>query len=162
MHFHWPSACPSCFKLVWFRSFPVNLTVISRRRPNFGKRWLLDERQKHLPSSGMMKAIDYGLGRWKELTAFIKHLPLPLTNNDAERALRHSVLGRKNFAGSKSIDGADTAATLYTIVESCKKASIQPRNYLKYVIEERWHNRQPLSPLRYSWMKNGKPARVGQ
>lgn len=124
--------------------------------------WLLEERQKHLPSSGMVKAIDYGLGRWKELTVYIKHLPLPLTNNDAERALRHSVLGRKNFAGSKSIDGADIAATLYTIVESCKKASIQPRNYLKYVIEEHWHKRQTLSPLRYSWMKNGKPARVGQ
>ena len=84
--------------------------------------WLLKEREKHLPSSGMIKAIDYGVGRWKQLTAFLTCLALPLTNNDAERALRHSVLGRKNFAGSKSIDGADTAATLYTIIESCKKA----------------------------------------
>ena len=111
--------------------------------------WLLKEREKHLPSSGMIKAIDYGVGRWKQLTAFLTCLALPLTNNDAERALRHSVLGRKNFAGSKSIDGADTAATLYTIIESCKKANLQPRNYLKYLITERWHKREPLSPLRY-------------
>ena len=57
--------------------------------------------------------------------------------------------------------GADVAATLYTVIESCKKASLQPRDYLKYVITERWQKRQPLSPLRYSWMKRGKPKHAG-
>lgn len=122
----------------------------------------LEIRSKHFSSSGLVKAIDYCFGRWKELTAFTAKLELPLTNNDPERALRHVVLGRKNFAGSKTINGADVAATLYTIIESCKKASLQPTAYLKYVITERWHKREPLSPLRYSWMKYGKPKHAGQ
>jgi transposase len=119
-------------------------------------------RPKHLPGSGLVKAIDYCLGRWKELSAFTTNLALPLTNNDPERALRHVVLGRKNFAGSKTINGADVAATLYTVIESCKKANLQPREYLNYVVTERWHKRQPLSPLRYSWMRFGKPTNAGQ
>jgi hypothetical protein len=124
--------------------------------------WFLEIRPKHFPQSGFVKAIDYCLGRWKELTAFTTTLELPLTNNDPERALRHVVLGRKNFGGSKTINGADVAATLYTIIESCKKANLQPKVYLKYLITERWHKRDPLSPLRYSWMKYGKPKHAGQ
>jgi transposase len=131
--------------------------VLGRLRSLF-----LELRPKFFPGSGFVKAIDYCLGRWKELTAFTNTLPLPLTNNDPERALRHVVLGRKNFAGSKTINGADVAATLYTVIESCKKASLQPKEYLKYVVTERWHKRQPLSPLQYSWMTRGKPKRAGQ
>ena len=124
--------------------------------------WFLKTRSNHMPSSGLVKAIDYCLGRWKELTAFTSTLALPLTNNDAERALRHSVVGRKNFAGSKTINGADTAAALYTVIESAKKASLQPKEYMTYLITERWHKRVPLSPLRYSWMRYGKPKHAGQ
>jgi transposase len=119
-------------------------------------------RPKYFPSSGLVSAIDYCFGRWKELTAFTTNLNLPLTNNDPERALRQVVMGRKNFAGSKTINGADVAATLYTIIESCKKASLQPKEYLKYLITERWHKRAPLSPLRYNWMRYGKPKHAGQ
>lgn len=123
---------------------------------------LLEIRSKHFPSSGLVSAIDYCFGRWKELSAFTTTLRLPLTNNDAERSLRHVVLGRKNFAGSKTINGADVAATLYTVIESCKKADLQPKVYLKYLITENWHKREPLSPLRYCWMKYGKPEHLSQ
>lgn len=91
---------------------------------------------------------------------FLKDLSLPLSNNDAERALRHVVLGRKNFAGSKTINGADVAATLYTVIESAKKSGLQPREYMKYVIEERWHGRDPKSPYEISIEKFGKNDRV--
>jgi hypothetical protein len=72
----------------------------------------------------------------------------------AERALRHIVMGRKNFAGSKSIDGADVAAVLYTVIESAKRAGLQPRDYLKYVVTERWYKRIPLSPPRLARLQN--------
>ena len=64
-------------------------------------------------------------------------------------------MGRKNFAGSKSIDGADVAAVLYTVIESAKRASLNPSYYLKYVITERWHGRVPLSPLRLALVAYG-------
>lgn len=119
------------------------------------KQWLLETRTRFLPGDGIVKAIDYCLKYWSGLTLFLKDLSVPLSNNDAERALRHIVMGRKNFAGSKSIDGADVAAVLYTVIESAKRASLQPSDYLKYVITERWHGRQPLSPLRLALIKYG-------
>jgi hypothetical protein len=39
---------------------------------------------------------------------------------------QYALLGRKNFADSKTINGADTAATLYTLIESWKKPVFSP------------------------------------
>jgi transposase len=111
------------------------------------RRWMLETREKFLPQDGIIKAIDYCLKLWPGLTLFLKDLSLPLTNNDAERALRHVVMGRKNFLGSKSIDGADVAATLYTVIETAKRAGLEPKKYLTYVMCAVWHGRKPLSPL---------------
>lgn len=104
------------------------------------------------------KAARYVLSAWKEFTAFIDDVRLPLSNNDAERALRHAVLGRKNFNGSKTINGADTAAILYSVIESCKKVELDPVHYLKYVITENQNDREPLTPLAYA---KGKRCRDG-
>ncbi len=96
------------------------------------------------------KAINYVLNAWAEFTAFLIDVQIPLSNNDAERALRHAVLGRKSFNGSKTINGADVAATLYTIIVSAKKVQIDPIEYMKYVITENQCDRKPLTPLKYA------------
>ena len=93
------------------------------------------------------KAANYVLSGWTEFTAFINDLRLPLSNNAAERALRHAVLGRKNLNGSKTINGADAAATLYSIIESCKRVELDPVDYMKYVTTENHNDRAPLTPL---------------
>jgi transposase len=118
--------------------------------------WLWEAKRRFLPGDGIVAAANYCLKRWHHLTLFLADLTVPLDNNDAERALRHVVMGRKNFAGSKSIDGADVAATLYTVIETAKKVGLDPREYLKYVITECWHRRDPKSPLEYSLEKFGK------
>lgn len=122
--------------------------------------WLIEQSPNYLPGDGLKKAINYAANHWTDLTTFLKDLSLPLSNNDAERALRHVVLGRKNFAGSKTINGADVAAILYTIIESAKKAGLQPKIYMKYVIEERWHNREPKTPSQLALEKFGTNERV--
>jgi len=122
--------------------------------------WLWDVKRRYLPGDGIVAGANYSLKRWKELTLFLRDLTVPLDNNYAELALRHIVMGRKNFAGSKTIDGADVAATLYTVIESCKKVGLDPREYLKYIITERWHERDPKSPLEYSLQKFGKNEEV--
>ena len=122
--------------------------------------WLIDQTPRYLPGDGIKKAINYCANHWTDLTTFLKDLSLPLSNNDAERALRHVVLGRKNFAGSKTINGADVAATLYTIIESAKKAALQPKAYMKYAIEERWHGREPKTPSQMAREKFGPNKRV--
>lgn len=112
--------------------------------------WMLKTRARYLESTGLHRAIAYCLKFWKELTAFTQDLSLPLSNNDAERAIRHIVMGRKNFNGSKTINGADTAASLYTVIASCKRVGLQPAQYLKYLMEAR-HFRDPvLTPFERS------------
>lgn len=122
--------------------------------------WLLKTKVKFLPSEGISKAIQYCLNFWPELIHFLKDLSVPIDNNEAERAIRHSVMGKKNFAGSKTINGADVAATLYTLIESAKKAGLQPKEYLKYVITERWYNRVPLTPHRFAKEKYGAKTKT--
>ena len=95
----------------------------------------------------LCKAAHYVLSGWTEFTAFLTDVRLPLSNNAAERALRHAVLGRKNFNGSKTINGADVAATLYSVIESCKRVELDPVDYMKYVITQNHHDREPLTPL---------------
>ncbi|RME17128.1 MAG: IS66 family transposase [Bdellovibrio sp.] len=114
------------------------------------KELLLKYQSEFFDRDEFCKATSYLLSDWEHFTAFVEDITLPLSNNDAERALRHSVLGRKNFYGSKSIDGADIASTLYTIIESCKKVEIDPVSYMKYVIKENHHSRDPLTPLKYA------------
>jgi transposase len=114
------------------------------------REWLFEHKSAHLPESGIRKAVDYTLKLWAGLTAFLTDTRIPLSNNDAERAIRHGVMGRKNYYGSKTIDGADTAATLYTIIESCKRVELDPRKYMRYVIGENHHARTPLTPLAYA------------
>ena len=122
--------------------------------------WLWSAKSEFLGREGITQAINYSLKFWPGLTLFLQDLSVPLDNNSAERAERHAVMGRKNFGGSQSIDGADVAATLYTVIESCKKVGLEPREYFKYVITERWHGRDPRSPMEVSLERFGRNQRT--
>ena len=122
--------------------------------------WCLQINEKFLPSEGIRKAVQYCFNFWPEMTLFLRDLSVPIDNNEAERALRHSVMGKKNFAGSRTINGADVAATLYTLIESVKKAAIEPKEYLKYIITERWYGRVPLTPYQLCKQTRGISTKV--
>lgn len=112
--------------------------------------WLLERKAKHLPESAFTKAIDYHLKRWKEFTAFLEDTRIPLTNNEAERVIRHAVMGRKNFYGSKTINGADVAAVLYTVIESCKKVELDPTMFIRQAILQNNRGEKQISPLQFA------------
>ena len=60
------------------------------------KKWLEEKSRKYLLSDDdMSKAILYLLKAWTEFTLFLSDIRIPMTNNHAERSLRHGVLGRK-------------------------------------------------------------------
>jgi transposase len=73
--------------------------------------------------------------RWTPLGRFLDDPRIPLDNNGSERGLRGLVLGRKNHYGSKSRRGAEVAATLYTLIETCKLVDVDPRRYLRTATE---------------------------
>jgi transposase len=115
------------------KSFDELLNLRTQKsRPILGKlqSLLMSEHPRSRPGSQKRKAIEYATKRWEGLTLFVTDKRLPLSNNEAERTIRHAVVGRKNYYGSGNHAGADTAATLFTIIESCKKNDIDPRSFL--------------------------------
>lgn len=94
------------------------------------KSLLLQEYPKSREGSQKRKAILYLQKRWDGFTRFLEDHRIPLSNNEAERTIRHAVVGRKNYYGSGNHTGAETAATLFTVIESCKKNDIDPRTFL--------------------------------
>lgn len=120
--------------------------------------WLIERKSRHLPEGAFTKAVDYTLKRWKEFTAFLSDVRIPLSNNEAERAIRHAVMGRKNFYGSKTINGADTAAILYSVIESCKKVEVDPTTFIKQAILKNNRKEPQVSPLQFARELRKSPA----
>lgn len=114
------------------------------------KSWLLAPRESARRGSHLLKAIEYPLKYWNGLTLFLADTRVPLTNNEAERTIRHAVMGRKNFYGSRTHNGADTAATLYTIIESCKKVELDPRTYIEMAVTLSAQKKAAPTPLEYA------------
>jgi transposase len=82
----------------------------------------------------LAKAIRYALSRWEALCRFTSDGRLEMENNAAERAIKPSVLGRKNYLFAGSDAGGQRAAIMYTIIESAKMSGLDPEAYLTDVI----------------------------
>jgi transposase len=67
---------------------------------------------------------------WSGLTVFVDNPEIPMDNNTAERGLRGSVVGRKNYYGSGSVWSAELAAALFTIFGTLKIWSLNPHTWL--------------------------------
>ena len=111
------------------------------------QKWLEENLVMARMESGLRSAVEYVLKYWSGLTLFLQNEKVPLTNNEAERVIRHAVMGRKNFYGSKSINGADVTAVLYTIIESCKKVEIDPRSYILETVKKIIKGDEFFTPL---------------
>jgi transposase len=73
---------------------------------------------------------------WQGLTVFVDHPEIPMDNNIAERGLRSSVLGRKNYYGSGSVWSAELAAVMFTILKTLKLWDINPQTWLLAYLQE--------------------------
>ena len=85
----------------------------------------------------VLKSLD---NHWDGLTVFINHPEIPMDNNTAERALRPSVVGRKNYYGSQAIWSAQLAAYLFTILGTLKLWEINPQTWLLRYLQECAHS----------------------
>ena len=83
----------------------------------------------------LAKAINYSLNQWDKLTAYLKDGRIRIDNNDAERAIKPFVIGRKNWLFSNSENGAKASCIIYSLIETCKANNINSFDYLKYLLE---------------------------
>lgn len=84
----------------------------------------------------MQKAVSYALNHKAALELFLTGGHTELTNNRAERAVKHFVISRKNFLSSDTDRGAKASALCYSIIETAKLNNINPMVYLTYLLTE--------------------------
>jgi integrase len=94
-------------------------------------RWYLTRR--FLPRSTMGKALSYALGQWKSLEVYLKEPEIEIDNNLVENAIRPTALG-KNWLFFGDADAGERSAIIYSIIESCRRHSIELYTYLHDVL----------------------------
>lgn len=100
------------------------------------KTWLDDNVTKYPPKLDMGEAINYALNLWDNLTVYLEDGRLPIDNNLVENAIRPFVIGRKNWLFSYTVNGAESSAAIYSLVESAKANGKDPYKYLKEIFEK--------------------------
>jgi hypothetical protein len=92
------------------------------------------------------KALSYFVDNYDGLTLFLGHPDVAIDNNLQERLLRSHVVGRKTWYGTHSARGAETAATLFSIIETCKLNQVNPRVYLEKLAQDLLQGQTPYTP----------------
>jgi len=77
------------------------------------------------------------LNDWEVIFTVLDHPHLPLTNNEAERALRHWVILRRISYGTRTEQGSRIFAILASVIETCRIRQQCPWRYLESVIDNR-------------------------
>jgi transposase len=96
--------------------------------------WLLTTLNRVSQTSALAGAIRYSLKRWRALTRFVENGIIDMDNNAVERELRAVAMGRKNFMFFGSDAGGERAATMYSLIGTCKLNGIDPEAYLRHVL----------------------------
>lgn len=99
--------------------------------------------------SGIAIAINYFLKNEAALTLYLSDTRIPIDNNPQERLLRSPVVGRKTWYGTHSRQGAETAAILFSLVESCKLNGLNPREYFDEMVKRIHEKKMWMTPKHY-------------
>lgn len=82
----------------------------------------------------MAKAIGYLRNQHRALRRFLEDGRIPIDNNACERAIRPIAIGRRNWLFAGSLRGGRAAATVFSLVESCRLAGVDPVDYFADVL----------------------------
>jgi len=88
-----------------------------------------------LPKSLLGAAVTYSLSQREYLENIYLDGRLDISNNAAERALRPFCQGRKQWLFSNTPNGAQSSSIYYSLVETAKENSLNPREYIKFLLE---------------------------
>lgn len=127
---------------------PQVLELRSQMRERFEamKKRAWEELPSYPDESKYGKGLKYFLNNYEGLTLFLNDPEVPIDNNSQERLLRNHVVGRKTWYGTHSERGAQTAAILFTLVETCKLNGVNPREYFKTLTDDLLHGKPPRTP----------------
>jgi hypothetical protein len=119
-----------------------------KMRPHFEA--MRDQAMEELPrypkDNKYARGLSYFLNDYTGFTLFLKDPEVPIDNNAQERLLRSHVVGRKTWYGTHSEQGAETAAVLFSIVETCKLNGVNPREYFPALVKAILNRQKVLTP----------------
>ena len=98
-------------------------------------RWLLATVRQLSKKSELTGAMHYSLARWEALCRFCHDGRIEIDNNAAERSLRAVAFGRKNYLFAGADCGGERAAAIYSLVGTAKLNDLDPKAYLRHVLE---------------------------
>jgi transposase len=111
-------------------------------KPKFAdlKVWL--DEQIALPKEALGEAITYCQNQWEALCLYADTGHVSAHNSNSENGLRPAVLGRRNFLFAGSVEGGHTGAIWMSLIQTCRRLSINPFDYLKDTL-----TRLPSTPI---------------
>lgn len=98
------------------------------------KAWLEERLRELAPKTPTAKAIGYALKNWPALERYTEDGRLEIDNNRSERAIRPLAIGRKNWLFLGSPRGGQVAATVFSLIQTCKELGLNPEAYLKDIL----------------------------
>ena len=87
------------------------------------------------PGCATIKAIDYSLKRWKELTHFVNDGDVPISNNWVENQIRPIAVARSNWLFAGSLRAGERAAAIMSLLHSAHINGHDPYAYFKDVLD---------------------------
>jgi hypothetical protein len=114
------------------------------------EQWLDEQIEDKLvePNSPLGEAIEYMRNHWHELTQFLRVAGAPLDSNIVERALKKTILARKNSYFYKTENGAWVGDLYTSLIHTCELNGANPFDYLVALMR---HPEQ-LSEAPAEWM----------
>jgi hypothetical protein len=98
---------------------------------------------RHAKSAALAREL---LNDWDTFWVVLDHPELPLTNNAAERALRHWVIARRLSYGTRNAQGSRAFTALASVIETCRQRGLSPWTYIAEALHERRRG-NPAPPL---------------
>ena len=92
------------------------------------------DRMQWLPKEKIIEATKYLVSREKHFCNFLNHADLRIDNNPCERNMRPIAIGRKNWMFVGSVNGGEAAATINSLIQTCRNLNINPQEYLEDVL----------------------------
>ena len=97
------------------------------------KTWLEAQLARISAKSPLAGACRYGLRHWGGLGLFLEDGRVELDSNTVERSIRPIKLGSKNHLFAGSDNGAESWATIASLIQTAKLNEVEPFAYLRDV-----------------------------
>ena len=153
------AAPPACRELIRrARSLPIAGEL---------HRFVVAERQRHLPGSDIAQALNYTLNQWHKILVCFEDGALELDTNLVENMIRPTKLGMKNWMFFGSLEAGTNNALIYTLLANCRAQGLDPEDYLAEVLKQLPHNATPeqaanLTPARIAAERKAKAEAVAE